>query len=253
MSHLLYPFEQILNAGSVAELGAAINDTVYSLGFSSFHYGAHAPIKPNGERARFTFDGTEQKHGGVISSYPEAWFERYQSQNYIEIDPLVQHCSRSILPVVWHQQEKTDDKNISRMFDEAHEHGLVSGATFSVIGKGGELAIFSITTQSQGEADQRNIVAQLGQGYMLLAHIHEAVTRLGLPQIPSNDRPALTRREKECLTWVSSGKTSWEISRILGVSENTVVFHITNAGKKLQTNTRSQTVARALALGIFTP
>lgn len=253
MSHLLYPFEKILHAESVAELGASIHEAALGFGFSSFHYGAHAPIKPNGERARFIFDGTEQKHGGVISSYPESWFERYQSQNYIEIDPLVQHCSRSILPVVWHRQPKTDDKKIGRMFDEAHEHGLVSGATFSVIGKRGELAIFSLTTASADESDHRNIVAQLGQGYMLLAHIHEAVTRLGLPHIPSNDLPALTRREKECLTWVSSGKTSWEIARILGISENTIVFHIGNAGKKLGTHTRSQTVARALALGLIAP
>jgi DNA-binding CsgD family transcriptional regulator len=253
MSLQIYPFEQILGAGSVAELSAAIHDATYKFGFSSFHYGAHAPIKPDGESARFIFDGTEQKHGGVISSYSESWFNRYQSQNYIEIDPLVKHCSRSIVPVVWHQQEKSNDKKIIQMFGEASEHGLVAGATFSVIGKKGELAIFSLTNDCANEYEKRNIVAQLGQGYLLLAHIHEAVIRLGLPNSKLSETENLTKREKECLVWISSGKTSWEISRILGVSENTIIWHISNASKKLKTNTRAQALARAIALGIITP
>jgi len=253
VSLMIYPFEKILQAASVAELTTAIQDATYKFGFSSFHYGAHAPIKPNGERARFIFDGTEQKHGGVISSYPESWFSRYQSQNYIEIDPLVTHCSKSIIPVVWHQQEQSKDKKVLKMFDEAIEHGLVAGATFSVIGKKSELAIFSLTSDHANESENRNIVAQLGQGYMLLAHIHEAVTRLGLSRDHFTESIALTKREKECLIWISAGKTSWEISKILNISEATIIFHISNASKKLQTNTRSQTVARAIALGIIAP
>jgi DNA-binding CsgD family transcriptional regulator len=253
VSFLIYPFENILHAASFVELSSAIQDATYQFGFSSFHYGAHAPFKPNGERARFIFDGTEQKHGGVISSYPESWFDRYQSQNYIEIDPLVRHCSRSIIPVVWHQQEQTCNKQVQTMFDEATEHGLVAGATFSVIGKNSELAIFSLSSDRATESEKSNIVAQLGQGYMLLAHIHEAVTRLGLSRNHFTESIVLSKREKECLTWVAVGKTSWEISKILGISEATIIFHISNASKKLQTNTRSQAVARAIALGIIQP
>lgn len=253
MSFQIYPFENILHAASIAELSQALLHASQHFGFSSFHYGAHAPVKPNGEPARFIFDGTEQKHGGVISSYPESWFNRYQAQNYIEIDPLVRHCSRSIIPVVWHQQEQSGDPEVRQMFDEASAHGLLAGATFSVIGKNSELAIFSLTTDSNAAADKRNIQAQLGQGYMLLAHLHEAVTRLALTDNLFTRAVALTPREKECLHWVCAGKTSWEIARILNVAEATVIFHISNAGKKLHTSTRTQTVARAIALGLIKP
>lgn len=253
MSALLYPFENILLAATVAELAGAVRDASHRLGFSSFHYGAHAPVKPNGEPARFVFDGTEQKHGGVISSYPGPWFERYQSQGYIEVDPLVKHCSASIVPVVWHRLEKPRDKKVLQMFGEASEQGLVGGATFSVIGKRGELAIFSLTSDRVGQAEKKNIVARLGEGYMLLAHLHEAVIRLGLPKASLASSKVLTKREKECLAWVSFGKTSWEISQILGISEATAIFHISNASKKLGTSTRSQAVARAIALGIIAP
>nr|WP_230370736.1 autoinducer binding domain-containing protein [Paludibacterium denitrificans] len=166
MSAQIYPFENILHAASIAELTGALLHASQHFGFSSFHYGAHAPVKPNGEPARFIFDGTEQKHGGVISSYPESWFNRYQAQNYIEIDPLVRHCSRSIIPVVWHLQPEPEDHTVRQMFDEASEHGLLTGATFSVIGKNSELAIFSLTTDSNTAADKRNIQAQLGGLYV---------------------------------------------------------------------------------------
>lgn len=249
----IYPFENILHAASIAELSTALLHASQHFGFSSFHYGAHAPVKPNGDPARFIFDGTEQKHGGVISSYPESWFHRYQSQNYIEIDPLVRHCSRSIIPMVWHLQPEPKDRTVRQMFDEASEHGLLAGATFSVIGKNSELAIFSLTTDSNAASDKRNIQTQLGQGYMLLAHLHEAVTRLALTDNLFTRPVTLTPREKECLSWVSAGKTSWEIARILNVAEATVIFHISNAGKKLHTSTRTQTVARAITLGLIKP
>lgn len=62
----------------------------------------------------------------------------------------------------------------------------------------------------------------------------------------------LTLRERDCLKWVSSGKTSWEIACILQISERTVIFHLANAARKLNTSTRPQTVAKALRLGLLT-
>lgn len=65
--------------------------------------------------------------------------------------------------------------------------------------------------------------------------------------------PSLTSREKECLQWAAAGKTSWEIARILSVSERTVIFHIGNATKKLGATNRRQAVARAISLRLIAP
>jgi LuxR family transcriptional activator of conjugal transfer of Ti plasmids len=40
---------------------------------------------------------------------------------------------------------------------------------------------------------------------------------------------SLSEREKMYLPWTARSKSSWEISRILSISENTAVFHINNA------------------------
>jgi DNA-binding response OmpR family regulator len=66
-------------------------------------------------------------------------------------------------------------------------------------------------------------------------------------------RIALNDREVETLTWVARGKTSAEISRILGLSKRTVDFHIDNARDKLGAATRSEAVIKAADGGLIEP
>lgn len=56
----------------------------------------------------------------------------------------------------------------------------------------------------------------------------------------------LSNREREVLTWVAEGKTAWEISQILGISNSTVNKHIAGAMRKTGSVTRTQAVAKAL-------
>lgn len=64
-------------------------------------------------------------------------------------------------------------------------------------------------------------------------------------------RPPLSGRERQCLEWVSRGKTSWETATILGLSERTVNFHLRNACSKLNVYGRQAAVVQALRLGLL--
>lgn len=59
----------------------------------------------------------------------------------------------------------------------------------------------------------------------------------------------LTRRETQCLKWAAAGKTDHEIVTIIGISQPTARFHITNSSRKLGASGRSQAVHRATTLG----
>ncbi|MCR9137874.1 MAG: helix-turn-helix transcriptional regulator [Alphaproteobacteria bacterium] len=61
-----------------------------------------------------------------------------------------------------------------------------------------------------------------------------------------NKRQDLTEREVECLSWIAEGKTSDEISLIIGISRNTVNNYITSIMKKTSTKTRSEAIAHAV-------
>jgi DNA-binding CsgD family transcriptional regulator len=71
----------------------------------------------------------------------------------------------------------------------------------------------------------------------------------------SNEGDALdnqiSARERECLKWAAKGKTSWEISQILGVTESTIIYHLRNATRKLNAANRLHAVAKALKASII--
>jgi len=80
----------------------------------------------------------------------------------------------------------------------------------------------------------------------LIATIKKAVEiRRTKIEVIKKDIPALSGREKEVLKWLKEGKSSWEISRILHISRNTINFHIKNLFKKLDATNRAQAVSEA--------
>jgi len=61
----------------------------------------------------------------------------------------------------------------------------------------------------------------------------------------------LSPREIEVLQWLKVGKSSWDISEILHISERTVNFHIRNIMQKLDAVNRTQAVAVAIETGLL--
>ena len=61
----------------------------------------------------------------------------------------------------------------------------------------------------------------------------------------------LTNKERECLRWVSAGKTAWETSVILGCSPRTVEFHLRNAAGKLNAGNKVHAAAIAIRLDLL--
>jgi len=61
----------------------------------------------------------------------------------------------------------------------------------------------------------------------------------------------LTDREGEVLLWLKEGKNSWDIGRILAISERTVNFHVQNIKRKVRAVNRAQAVAVAMETGLL--
>jgi LuxR family transcriptional regulator, quorum-sensing system regulator BjaR1 len=77
---------------------------------------------------------------------------------------------------------------------------------------------------------------------MLTEHLLDITT------VSSDTAINLTPRERDCLAYVAEGKSDWEISVILTLSESTVRFHVDNARHKLNAVNRTQAVARLMTL-----
>jgi DNA-binding CsgD family transcriptional regulator len=86
---------------------------------------------------------------------------------------------------------------------------------------------------------------------LLAAHALTAADRLLSPKLNKGDLPKLTKRELDVLSWTAQGKTAWEVSVILGMSEKTVNFHLGNAMRKLEVTSKHQAVLKCVAAGVL--
>jgi len=82
-------------------------------------------------------------------------------------------------------------------------------------------------------------------------HAHLLSTYVRIMSVYCQKVQKLSDRELSVLTWLKYGKTSWEIAKILSITENTVNFHIKNIKGKLNATNRQHAVAIALANNII--
>jgi DNA-binding CsgD family transcriptional regulator len=59
----------------------------------------------------------------------------------------------------------------------------------------------------------------------------------------------MTKRELECIKWAAEGKTSWEISQLLNISQRTVDFHFANCITKTDSINRQQAIVKCVLNG----
>lgn len=244
-----YLFEDLLGAGTREQVARCLARKGDALGYE---FQIYAPVASDKGEDRVMpdapriLDRAQLFQRNVLTTYPDAWLRRYQEARHEARDPVIKSLSTSALPVDWDGM-----KGRHVVLDEAREHGLAGGITVSVTASGGQRALLSLAT---GRPPERGAVDHAAAGLVLLTalHVHEALQRIGQAPQPGA-LPQLTQRERECLQWAASGKTSWEISTILSISERTVIFHVGNATKKLNAANRRQAVVRALSLGLIDP
>lgn len=81
---------------------------------------------------------------------------------------------------------------------------------------------------------------------------HEESQRQSVPhKAVHQDASLLSKRERVVLEWLKKGKSSWDISKIMNISERTVNFHIYNIIQKLDALNRTHAVAIAIEKGLI--
>ena len=176
--------------------------------------------------------------------------QHYFANDYLTIDPVATHGMATLRSFDWNELPKKTRK-IKQVFDESIEFGLGhQGLSIPIVSISGERAVFNINAEcSDKEWNSRkplfirdlSVIAQV-------CHLSFAAKETGQN---SSVRHCLTERELESLKWAASGKSAWETSVILSVSERTVRFHLDQARRKLNCSTKIQAVAKSVATGLI--
>ncbi|WP_163266205.1 LuxR family transcriptional regulator [Chelativorans alearense] len=178
--------------------------------------------------------------------WPEEWMSHYLSSDYIKQDPVVRTCVTSKIPFTWKEaavQTSLYSPAADRIMMEAADAGLRDGCCVPIVVRNAPTGCISLAAEAPiARTDALSSLNMLSLAFASrLQLLAEHACRKG--------RPRLSEREREVLSWVAEGKTTWAISCIMTISESTVNKHITNAMRKLDCVTRAQVVVKALIVG----
>lgn len=222
---------------SCDQIQDALADICAALGFDGFLFGG-----------RYQTGGTRYVEQ-VATNYSPAWRHRYEELGMVDADPTFAHARTSICPLVWSDQMY--DTPARRAYQqEALRHGLLEGVTFPVHGRNGDVARLNLSLARADAPARSHVRSMLMWGALLATMTHEASARV-VRQCSLAALPALTRRETEVLDWIAAGKSNWEISRLVAISEHGVSHHVRNILLKFEVGCRHQAVAKAVAFGML--
>jgi LuxR family quorum-sensing transcriptional regulator LasR len=182
--------------------------------------------------------------------FSSQWLDIYDRKKFINIDPALAHCLTHSTPVLWGEKIFTSKKQ-KEMCKDAANCGLRSGISLPFHGPNGEIGILCLATNDRpSRLLYQNIMRITPALSMMRDYAFQVALRFSTP-IVHQSVPFLTHRELECLTWCSTGKSSWEIAQILKCAESTVNFHILNFRRKLHAPSRGQAVINAIHCGLL--
>jgi len=170
-------------------------------------------------------------------SYPDEWVQLYKKDKMVTQDPVGQICMTGSGVYSWQDVYRRTPPSKSFLEIKEGAFKLFQGYTRVTV-KDNQWSIFSLA----GKKVQKN-----RRNFWLIdkvaPYFHDALVTLQTrPQV----LPSLTKREKQVLQEIMFGKTNWDASLRLNISESTVKFHLQNVMRKFGVHSRSHAVALAV-------
>lgn len=226
-------FVRDLRLAQSEEQLATLLETVSSeLGFSYFALTHHVDIRQAPQPAI------------RLDSYPPEWVDYFDGQRLGPSDPV--HRASHLTSVGFAWSQVPDMIPLTRrdrdILDRAQLAGIGDGFTIPAHVPGESHGSCSFATR-RGEpirADALPCVQLVG------AFAFEAARRLWKMRSAGEPAPGLTDRQRDCLVWAARGKSDWEISRILGISQETVIQHLKQARERYGVGKRTLLAVHAL-------
>ncbi len=185
-----------------------------------------------------------------IDNTPANYVEPYQDPSQYRRDPVMQHCRRQSVPIIWNQDTYVES-GLGELWEQQAIYGYCTGIAMALHLPDGMHFQFGVDREEPLPADREELQRLVADLQLFAVHAQDSAMRLLVPPLRQPDRPSLTPRELEALRWTMEGKTAWEVGVLLGISERTVVFHVNNAMHKLNCVNKQQAVLKALRLGLI--
>jgi len=186
----------------------------------------------------------------VVDNTPQEWLGAFNDPRAMQRDPVMQHCKRQSLPIIWDQGTYTSQGQ-GELWEEQARYGYQTGIAMALHLPEGKHFMLGVDRDRALPSDRHELTRVVADLQLFAVHALDAAMRVLVPGAASPDAPSLTPRELEAMRWTMDGKTAWEVGSILGITERTAVLHLNNAMRKLGCVNKHQAVLKALRLGLI--
>ena len=181
---------------------------------------------------------------------PTGHLEAARDRNDALRDPVVEHLMTQTVPVVYDQATYTA-AGVGELWEMQAPYGYKTGIAVKLHLPGDKHFVLGVDRDEALPEAGAQLMQMVAGLQLLAAHALTAADRLLSPKLSKGDLPKLTKRELDVLSWTAQGKTAWEVSVILGMSEKTVNFHLGNAMRKLGVSSKHQAVLLCVSAGVL--
>jgi DNA-binding CsgD family transcriptional regulator len=229
--------ERCERSAPASELKATFQMALEHMGFRYFACCSHVnPKRP-------------PRQAVVLHNYPSSWARTFAEQNLHERDPVFLRAESEILPFHWNAPEfrATLSSPQKRILQEAARNGVAHGYTVPLHlpwAAGALRASCSVVPDSKSISPRAYREVQVMATYLYASVGYHDDVRAAR-ETAMRGGPLLSLRERQCLELAAYGKSDWDISLLLGISEHTVHKHVEAAKRRLGVSTRVQAIVWA--------
>jgi len=195
----------------------------------------------------------EGVEGRTFGNIPDGHADAAKNMGDALRDPVLDRLISQPLPVVYDQNTYVA-AGVGELWETQAPYGYKTGIAVKLHLPENKTFLLGVDREEALPNAAGGLMQVIGGLQLLASHAMVAADRLLSRKLSERavvPLPKLTRREVDVLSWTAQGKTAWEVSVILGMSEKTVNFHLGNTMRKLGVNSKHQAVIKYMAAGIL--
>lgn len=184
-----------------------------------------------------------------LTNWPSEFVSAYVDTGAHAFDPTIAGIRKGDAIAAWSIHHLQRASALHALTVVMRQVGVRSGIVIAMPQALFPGAILSLTSGGKTKAPKAAVEAArlVGQvGLVRLAHLDG-------PSVMGRRLRELTPRQLTVLTWAAHGKSNRDIAVITGLSERTVVHHMSEVLRKLGCSTRTQAVARLIGTSVRRP
>ncbi len=236
----LQRYEQVSQAADFASFRQGLIDAAHDLGFGLIS-GVMVIERPT--------PGAKKQYV-PIGNTPAEFLAASGDLENVKRDPVHRHVARAHTPLIYDQRLYAD-ADAGDLWEMQAPYGYRTGIAVSVLMPTYRRFLLGVDRDEALPRDPKKLNRMVADLQLLAIHAQDAAGRVLVPRTGRSDAPQLKPRQLEILKLTMEGKSAWVVGSLLGISENTVNYHMKQLFEQLDVSSKGHAVLKAMELGLL--